>query len=301
LLPFLSERLCWQECYVPCDERDTMRGVFRFEEVEGLILDIDGTLFWGGNPVPGFDRLFAFVREQRIRFVVASNNSTKSPVTYQRRFGHLGVRVELERILTAGVVTVEYLWRELGTGAPLYVIGEAALLDALQRAGFVLREDAVGPVEAVVVGGDSGLTYEKLKHATLLVQGGARLVGTNPDVLCPSEEGLVPEAGATLAALQAASGVTPTIVGKPERVLFDLAVERMGKARGQIAVVGDRLETDIVGGQRAGLRTILTTSGVDNERTMVEKGIKPDLVVSGLEALVAMWQERLEEARDECT
>lgn len=273
-----------------------MRRAFALSEIEALILDIDGTLLWGETPLPGLHGLFGFLRSYRIPFVVASNNATKSPAEYQRKFANLGVNVELERILTAGVATVDYLLQAVGAGALLYVIGEVALWDALQAAGFTLRGDAAGPVEAVVVGGDATLTYEKLKYAALLLQRGARLVGTNPDVLCPTEEGLVPEAGTTLAALQAATGTTPTIIGKPERFLFDLAVQRMGKVPGQIAVLGDRLETDILGGQGAGLTTILTTTGVDDETTIAQKGIEPDWIVAGLEVLVDLWQRQLEEA-----
>lgn len=278
-----------------------MRHALRLEEIEGLILDIDGTLLRGEAPVPGLRRFFAFVRRQGLRFVVVSNNATKSPADYQRKLAKLGVGVDLADILTAGAATVPYLSRMLGRGAGLYVIGEAALRDALEGAGFVLRADAGEPAEAVVVGGDSTLTYEKLKHAALLLQRGARLVGTNPDVLCPTEEGLVPEAGTTLAALEAATGVRPTILGKPEGFLFELAVARLGTIPGRIAAIGDRLETDIVGAQRAGLKAILTTTGVDNEATVSQKGIEPDLVVSGLEALVELWQADLEEGQDEGT
>lgn len=263
--------------------------------IKALILDIDGTLLRGEQPMPGLAELFSFLRSKRIHFVVASNNATKSPVDYQRKLTRSGVSVEQEAILTAGVATADYLARELQNGAPLYVIGEAALLNALGDAGFVLRQNASQPVTAVVVGGDSTLTYEKLKYAALLLQQGARLIGTNPDVLCPSEEGLVPEAGTTLAALQAATGVEPTVIGKPARFLFELAVQRMGHKPAHTAVLGDRLETDILGGLRAGIKTILITTGVDNETTVIQKGIIPDGIVSGLKDLVDWWQKQLKE------
>lgn len=274
---------------------------FSFHEIEALILDIDGTLLRGEVPVPGFRGLFAFLKGRRIPIVVASNNATQSPAGYQRKLAALGAEVDRRSILTAGVATVDYLRRILEENAPLYVIGEPPLLGALSAAGFVLRPDARRPVAAVVVGGDSTLTYAKLKDAALLLQRGAPLVGTNPDLLCPAEEGLVPEAGTTLAALQAATGVSPTVIGKPERYLFDLAVERLGRQPARTAVVGDRLETDILGGQRAGLRTILTTTGVDNEITVRQKGIYPDRIVAGLEALVDLWQNETKEGFDEYT
>ena len=274
---------------------------FPFHEIEALILDIDGTLLRGEVPVPGFRALFAFLKGRRIPFVVASNNATQSPAGYQRKLAALGAEVDRRSILTAGVATVDYFRRTLEENAPLYVIGEPPLLGALSAAGFVLRPDARRPVAAVVVGGDSTLTYAKLKDAALLLQRGAPLVGTNPDLLCPAEEGLVPEAGTTLAALQAATGVSPTVIGKPERYLFDLAVERLGRQPARTAVVGDRLETDVLGGQRAGLRTILTTTGVDNEITVRQKGIYPDRIVAGLEALVDLWQNETKEGFDEYT
>jgi 4-nitrophenyl phosphatase len=176
-------------------------------------------------------------------------------------------------------------------GARLYVIGEPALEEVLRHAGFALLQDASHPVDAVVVGGDSTLTYDKLKYAALLLQRGARFVGTNPDLLCPTNEGLVPEAGMTLAALQAATGIAPTVIGKPARPLFDLAVQRLGRRPAEVAILGDRLETDIAGGQRAGLRTVLVTSGIDDEDTIRQKGIEPDLVVRGLDMLVDLWEE----------
>lgn len=267
-----------------------MRHDFSLGELQALIIDIDGTLLRGSTPLPGLSEFFSFLRSRRISFVVASNNATKTPADYQEKLAGLGVQIAAEQILTAAMVTANYLEGELGQGAGLYVIGERALREVLHRAGFVLLQDASRPADAVVVGGDSTLTYEKLKNAALQLQSGARFVGTNPDLLCPSEEGLVPEAGTTLAALQAATGIQPAVIGKPARYLFDMAVDKMGSERAKTAVLGDRLETDVLGGQRAELRTVLVTSGVDGERTIQQKGIEPDLVVSGLDALVELWE-----------
>ena len=268
-----------------------MSGGFRLGDVRALIVDIDGTLFRGPVPLPGLPQLFEFLQSRRIPFVVVSNNATKTAVDYQRCLAEQGVPIPRDRILTAGAATAGFLQRELDAGASLYVIGEPALVEVLREAGFHLLEDANQPAEAVVVGGDSTLTYEKLKHAVLLLQRGARLVGTNPDLLCPTDEGLVPEAGVTLAALQAATGIAATVIGKPERPLFEQALQRLGSHQTETAILGDRLETDIRGGQRAGLWTVLVTSGVDYEDTVHEKGIAPDLVVSDLGMLVQLWQE----------
>lgn len=268
-----------------------MRQPLSLGEIRALIVDIDGTLLRGSQPLPGISRLFAFLESRQIPFVVASNNTTRSAEAYRQELAGMGAPVKNGQILTAGVATAGYLKGEICQGARLYVIGEPPLEEVLSQAGFVLLDDASQPADAVVVGGDSDLTYEKLKTAVLLLQRGARFVGTNPDVLCPSEEGLVPEAGATLAALKAATGVSPVVIGKPARHLFETALAIMGTERSRTAVLGDRLETDILGGQQAGLKTILVTSGIDDEHSILQKGIEPDLVVTGLDMLVERWQE----------
>lgn len=267
-----------------------MAGAFNFGDIRALIIDIDGTLFRGEAPLPGLPPLFTFLREYGIAHVVATNNTTKTPAQYRHKLAEAGASVQLEQVITAGVATAAYLQQELAPGTPLFVIGEAALLQVMGEAGFEIVVDATRPVAAVVVGGDRDLTYAKLKHAVLHLQRGARLVGTNPDLLIPTDQGLIPEAGTTLAALQAVTGIPPAVVGKPERLLFEMALKRMGCPASQTAMLGDRLETDILGAQRAGLKTILVTTGVDNEQTAAAKGIQPGAVAGGLGELVARWR-----------
>jgi 4-nitrophenyl phosphatase len=249
--------------------------------------------------MPGIRRLFALLNARRVPFVMVSNNATKTPANYQALLAGHGAQVAVEQIITAATAMADYVRSELKEGAALYVIGEPALCGALKQGGSILLDGAIEPVDAVVVGGDSNLTYEKLKNAALLLQRGARLVGTNPDLLRPTEEGLVPEAGTTLAALQAATGVTPVVVGKPEPILFEMAIGKLGSEPAETAILGDRLETDILGGQRAGLKTVLVAGGVDDRDSVEKKGIEPDLVVSGLDALVDLWETEIAAMNDE--
>ena len=268
-----------------------MENTLNLNDLRALILDIDGTLWRGNGPLPGLKRFFDFLQQRHIGFVVVTNNTIKSPAQYRQKFAGCGVTVHLRCVLTASVATASYLSRLFGRRGSVYVIGEAGLRQAIREAGFTLLGDASRPAAAVVVGGDRKLTYDKLKHAVLLIRRGAVFVGANPDLLVPTEEGLVPEAGTTLAAIQAATGNAPTIVGKPERYLFELALAKMDSTPTQTAVLGDRLDTDIVGGQRAGLRTILVTTGIDNEQTISQKGIRPDAIFSGLDELVEVWRD----------
>ena len=176
-----------------------------------------------------------------------------------------------------------YLQAELPPASPIFVVGESGLRAALAEAGFVLLEDSAQPAAAVVVGGDRTVSHDKLKHAIRHVRRGARFIGANPDLLVPVEDGLAPEAGVLLAAIAAGAGVAPTIIGKPERPLLEQALRLMGSTPPAAAILGDRLDTDILGGLRLGLTTILVTTGVDDTAVVRGKvGLLVDLVVAGL-------------------
>lgn len=257
--------------------------------ITALISDLDGTLAAGSRPLPGLVPFFELLRRRQVAITVVTNNTVRTPEQYRQKLIGFGVQVSLDQILTASLATAAYLQAQLAAGALLYVIGEVGLRTALLDAGFTLIDGDRDPVEAVVVGGDRGLDYAKLKQAIRHVRRGARFIGSNPDLLVPVEDGLAPEAGVTLAAIQAGAGVAPTIIGKPERPLLDLALARMGANPGSAAILGDRLDTDILGGQRMGLTTILVTTGADDEAAIGAKGIRPDLVVAGLDELVAHW------------
>ncbi|HEX9922347.1 MAG TPA: HAD-IIA family hydrolase [Anaerolineae bacterium] len=269
--------------------RPFMNDHFDLQDIQALIIDIDGTLWRGRTPMPGLVPFFGFLQRRALSFIIVTNNSVETPAQYQQKLAGFGVEIQPDQILTCSLATAAYLKQE-HEGAVVYVIGETGLRQALGQAGFSLTDKAAPPAQVVVVGGDTGLTYDKLKYAVLSIQRGAQFVGANPDLLIPTEEGLVPEAGTTLAAIQAATGVAPTVIGKPEPWLFELAVKKMGSSPHQTAMLGDRLDTDILGGQRAGLKTILVTTGVDNRESVVQKAIQPNLIVGGLSELVDIWQ-----------
>jgi 4-nitrophenyl phosphatase len=250
---------------------------------------MDGVLWLDETPLPGLVPFFDFLYDQDISFILATNNASKTPTQYVQKLARFGVTVNSDHVLTSPLATAAYLKGELKAGAPVYVVGQEGIQEAMRQAGFVVLPDAHQPAEAVVAGVDFTLTYDKLKYATLHIQRGARFVGTNGDLTFPGAEGVLPGAGAILAAIEAATGVKPITIGKPERLMFEIAVAKMGSDPTQTAMLGDRLETDILGGQRAGVKTILVTTGIDNEATTHEKGIYPEAIFSGLEALIAAW------------
>ncbi|NPV86518.1 MAG: HAD-IIA family hydrolase [Anaerolineae bacterium] len=263
---------------------------FDIFSLEGLIFDIDGTLVRGGQPLPGLNDLFTFLRQQGIAYTVASNNSTKTPQQYYTRLQSWGADIPLENILTSALATARFLRERFPAGDTIFMLGQQGLRQALLEAGYNVIEDFSQKAQAAVIGGDYDLTYNKLKHAILHIQHGALFIGTNPDIVFPTEEGLVPECGTTLAAIQAATGIAPIVIGKPQPLLFEMALQRMASKPQYTAIVGDRLDSDILGGKRLGIGTILVKTGVDSETTVEKKGIQPDLILKDLQDLLKRLQ-----------
>lgn len=258
--------------------------------IAGLIIDMDGVLYIGRSLLPGAAGLVAYLEEKSIPYVLATNNASRTPHGFAQMLADLGLSVNPERIFTSAQATAQQLAKILPPGSPVYVIGEEGLLSPIREAGFVIDQDSPR-VEAVVVGMDRQLTYQKLSRAALLIARGARFIGTNPDKTYPTPEGLVPGAGAILAALSTTTGVPAKIVGKPEPILFITALERLGVPASSAAVVGDRLETDVLGGQRAGLHTILVLTGVTRREHLQNSPIRPELVFDDLIGLLRWLRE----------
>jgi 4-nitrophenyl phosphatase len=252
--------------------------------VAAFVLDIDGVLHTGDRPLPGAVEFIQLLQACRLPYLVLTNNSTRTPAAVAERLMRMGMDVGAEHILTSSLAAALYLKKIRPEGGRVYVVGEEGLELPVSEAGFELAED--GPADFVVVGMDRGVTYAKLKRAALLIRAGARFIATNPDTTLPSPEGLVPGAGALIAALQVSTGSKPVVIGKPEAACFELALEKLGVNRAHAAAVGDRLDTDIEGGRRAGMRTILVLSGVSTANDLAESAVQPTWVFNNLLELV---------------
>jgi 4-nitrophenyl phosphatase len=262
-----------------------------FCNIAGAAFDGDGTLWRGEEPLPGLRELNAFAQAHNVRFVVVTNNSTRTPAHLQEKLQRFGLRIDASQIITCALVAARYLQQHCPPASAVYMIGEVGLHSAVHDAGFHIVTDASSSVEAVVVGGDSTLTYDKLKYATLHLQRGAMFIGTNPDVVSPSEEGLTPECGTILAALHAASGITPIVMGKPERPLYEMALETLRLPAARVLMVGDRADTDLLGAQRMNMRHALVATGVDTEASAMQKGIQPEATFADLASLIDTWRD----------
>ena len=254
-------------------------------EITHLIIDMDGVLYLGDRPMPHLREFFAFLRERQIAFILATNNSTRTPQEYADKLARMGVTVSPVEILVSGQATARYLARDVPRGTRIHVFGMKPLKQALADEGFVLADE---DVQLVVASMDREVTYEKLKQATLLIRGGARFIATNLDPTNPSEEGLLPGTGSMIAALEAASGVQPIAVGKPEPIMYQLAMEQMGARPESTAAIGDRADTDILGGKRAGLTTICVLSG-SSGRAEAE-AFEADMIFEDIADLLGAWK-----------
>ncbi len=257
-------------------------------DCSGVVVDMDGVLWRGDEPLPGIDAFFELLRARHIPFVLATNNSSKTPANYVDKLASFGIEgVAAGQIITSGTATADYLRHTCAPGTRVHVVGSAGLREILADAGFAL---AAEDVDVVVVGIDFELTYEKLRVATRLIRSGAKFVGTNPDVTFPSPEGLIPGTGTILAALETSTGVAPTVIGKPGAPMFDVALERLGTVADRTLMIGDRLGTDILGARRARFKTVLVLTGVSTRDELSASGIRPDAVYEGLPQLLEAWE-----------
>lgn len=257
-------------------------------DVRAVILDVDGVLY-RGNRV--FREALSFVRflvRRHIPFVYLTNNSTLSASGYAARLQGLGFPARPEQVIGSAEATAHLLDQTFPDHPPLLVVGEQGLRDTLRTYGFPLTESA-DEAGAVVVGMDRDITYARLAEATYALRRGVPFFATNPDRTFPTERGLAPGAGALLAALVAASERRPTVVGKPEAPIFQLALTRLDVPAQAALMVGDRLDTDIAGARKLGLRTALVLTGVTT--TPPPPGPDaPDLVLPDLARLQKLWE-----------
>ena len=251
-------------------------------DLRAFIVDMDGVLWEGDRPMPGLADFFQTLRERRIKFVLATNNASKTPEQYVSKLAGMGVAVARDEILTSAQAAALYLRQQSANGTKVFAIGEDGVRQALAETGFTLTGLYEVDAQFVVCGMDRGLSWDKLATATLNVRAGARFIGTNPDVTFPTERGITHGNGAVLAAIQAATGVAPIIIGKPEPIMYQLAMTRLGVAPAETAAIGDRLETDILGAGRARIRSVFVLSGVSSREQLAGLDYQPTWVMQDI-------------------
>ncbi|EXX89856.1 HAD family hydrolase [Paenibacillus darwinianus] len=254
---------------------------------KGLLIDLDGTLYHGDRMIDGADRLIALLRRLGRPYRFVTNNSSATPEAVAARLKRMGIPAVPEDVCTSAQAAAAYI-AESKPDAQVFVIGEEGLLKAVSDAGLLRVEEQA---DFVLQGIDRQFTYLKAAQAVRLIQEGARFIMTNPDLLLPSDAGLIPGAGSIGAMLRAASGAEPVVIGKPSAVLMDFALKRLGRRASETIVVGDNLATDIAAGASAGCETALVLTGLTNnanyEALRAAAGVSPDRTHRDLHGLMA--------------
>jgi glycerol-1-phosphatase len=256
------------------------------DRFDGLLVDLDGVVWVGTESVPGSPEALAQMLSAGMPIAFVTNNPGRTPEAYAERLAEIGVEVEPERVLTAGMVAARLAARAAGPGAGAFVIGASTLKGMVAATGLVVLEGEAGlEADVVLVSGYRGFDYEQLRTATLALARGAALVGTSHDPTLPMPGGAWPGSGAILAAVEAASGRSAEIGGKPEPHLFEMALEAIGRPR-RAAMVGDRITSDVAGGRAAGLETVLVLSGASGRAEAEAADPPPDHVLENLAGLL---------------
>ncbi|MCL4275439.1 MAG: HAD-IIA family hydrolase [Anaerolineales bacterium] len=256
--------------------------------IKAIILDMDGVIWKSDAPIGDLPAIFKRIRERGLKFVFATNNGTKTPEEYQRKLADLGVEIEAPQVVTSAIGIAFLLAQKHPRGTKIFMIGEDGIRSALEEKGFeILGVDRAPEAEAVVMGIDRGINFQKIAEATLLVRAGRPFYTTNTDRTFPTPRGEIPGSGAWLSVITTATGIQATVAGKPFPFLMELSLERLGTRKEETLVVGDRLETDIAAGQSVGCPTALVLSGVSTKQEAEAWNPAPDMIAESLSELIS--------------
>jgi NagD protein len=252
------------------------------KDIDCWLTDMDGVLVYENDAIPGAAELIQQWTQTGKRFLVLTNNSIFTPRDLAARLRASGLDVPEESLWTSALATADFLQSQI-PGGSAFVIGEAGITTALHEAGYIMTETRP---DYVVVGETRNYSFEAITKAIRHINAGARFIATNPDATGPSPEGVVPATGAISALITKATGRTPYVVGKPNPMMFRSAMNRIGAHSENTAMVGDRMDTDVVAGIEAGLHTILVRTGISDQREIERYPFRPDEVLDSVADLL---------------
>lgn len=263
----------------------------KLKGIDGLACDLDGVIYRGAEPIVDSPEAIGRLRELGVRVVFCTNNASPTIDRYLSKLRAMGVEVEAEELVTSATVTVEVLSARGVVGKKAMVVGEDGLREALTSIGVEVNDDENSvSADFVVVGFDQNFNYAALRRASFAIQGGAQLIACNADASFPAADGLWPGAGSLVAAIETASGVRAEVMGKPHEQMMRSTQRHLGDAS-RIAIVGDRLNTDLEGGRMMGWTTILVLSGVTSREDLQSLSTPPDIVLERLADLPELLSE----------
>lgn len=256
-------------------------GIDHIRAKTAFICDMDGVLYHGNRLLPGVREFVAWLEKEGKKYLFLTNSSERSPRELKEKLGRLGIEVAPDVFYTSALATAGFLASQC-PGGSAYVIGESGLTNALYDAGYSMND--VDP-DYVVVGETRAYSYDKITHAVSLVRKGARLIGTNPDLVGPVESGIVPATKALIAPIELATGVGAYFVGKPNPLIMRQGLKRVGCRREDTVIIGDRMDTDIVAGVEAEIETVLVLTGVTSADQVASYPYRPRFVLPGVGAI----------------
>jgi len=255
-----------------------MSGFAEIRKKRAFICDMDGVLYHGNKLLPGAKSFIEWLKEQNKAFLFLTNSSARSPRELRHRLARFDIDIEDEHFYSSAQATAAFLSSQCPKGSA-YVIGEAGLINAIYSAGLTM--DEINP-DYVVVGETHAYSYETLTKAVNLVRGGARLIGTNPDVTGPAEHGIVPATGSLIAPIELATGSKAYYVGKPNPLIMRHALKKLHCTREETIIIGDRMDTDIKAGLESEIESVLVLSGVTRREELTQHAYRPHWILEGV-------------------
>jgi 4-nitrophenyl phosphatase len=260
-----------------------------FEDIHGIFLDLDGCMYRGNTAIPEVGKSIAVLKERGYRLLYVTNNASRTQKDYVNHFARMGLPADEKEFFTSAMATSAYMLEKYGPGRRVFVVGTSALKEELKSKGFaILREDEAKTAEFVVLCLDLETTYRRLTAACYAIQNGAKFIATNLDMVLPVEDGYWLGAGALASAISAATGVKPFLIGKPSKIIIQMALKYSGLKKDEVLLVGDKFETDIRVANRLKMKSALVLTGVTTveQLTRIPKKFHPNVVLESVNGLL---------------
>lgn len=252
--------------------------VEKLRKKKGYICDMDGVIYHGNSILKGVDKFVEWLLTEKKNFLFLTNSSERTPKELQQKLERMGLEVDESHFYTSALATAKFLQNQ-SQEKTVYAIGEAGLLNALYDAGFTMND--VNP-EYVVVGETRNYNFENMMKAVHLVEKGAKLIGTNPDISAPSEHGLIPACRAIISPIEMVTGKSAYFVGKPNPLMMRTGLKMLGVHSQEAVMIGDRMDTDVIAGIESGMSTVLVLSGVSTAKTVEEFPYRPGCILKNV-------------------
>jgi len=257
----------------------------KLKDIKCFLLDMDGTIYLGNKLLKGAKKFLNKLDRQGKKYIFLTNNSSRSSKYYKNKLNKLGIKVSSNNIINSGEVTASYI-KNIKSNARVYVAGTSFLKDEFRKFDIKIVENKDEKVEFVVLGFDTTLTYKKIWDVHELIIKGVNYIATNPDLICPLTGGkTMPDCGSMIKLLKSSTGKEPFVIGKPNVSMIKYVINKIGLCKNKIAIVGDRLYTDIQTAINARITGFLVLSGETNRNILDNSQIDPDYVFAGIDEL----------------